>query len=199
MWDGVTFDVTATKQAGEVIRENEALLSHTARMAGVGHWVWDEVADRLIHCSPELATLHGVTMEEYLASHSSFERLLECVHPEDREKYGRIVLEAERTAGSYDIEYRYRVRPDGEYRYFREVGESVLDGSGRLVRTIGTEQDITEAKRAEARLRAAIEDAELADRSKSDFLANTSHELRTPLNAIMGFSEIGRASCRERV
>jgi len=55
---------------------------------------------------------------------------------------------------------------------------------------VAVTRDISDRKNQEAELVRTRDEADSANRIKTQFLANMSHELRTPLNSIMGFSEI---------
>jgi signal transduction histidine kinase len=80
----------------------------------------------------------------------------------------------------------------GRRIWISENARAVRDWSGALLCYEGTVEDVTEKFEQERTLRAALRQAEIANKMKAAFLAAMSHELKTPLNAVLGFSEIIR-------
>lgn len=91
--------------------------------------------------------------------------------------------------GEVQIEKRY-VRKNGDLVWARRAGCVIRDESGAPREFLVMVEDISEQKRAELALKNAKEQAESANKAKSEFLSRMSHELRTPLNAILGFGQL---------
>lgn len=64
------------------------------------------------------------------------------------------------------------------------------DKNGEVIGVIGNTFDITYLKKIERELRLAKEQAEIADRLKTQFIRDMEHDIRTPLSGIIGLAEI---------
>jgi len=148
---GVVSDITERKRAEEErhalarnLQESKARLEEAQRVAHMGHYYWDLVANRVIW-SDELYRIYGLTPQE---GPIDMAMVSEMIHPDDREHVFRAAEESVRSGVHSEAEHRV-VRPDGEVRTVQGLGTVKRDASGRAYEMFGTVQDITERKRAE--------------------------------------------------
>lgn len=178
-------DITHRKQAEKELKQVYTRLTLAARAGGVGVWDFDIVNNFLVW-DDQMFALYGVDKNNFSGA---YEAWLAGVHPDDKERGDAEIGMAIRGEKEFDTEFRV-CWPDGSIRNIRALAAVQLDDSGNPQRMIGTNWDITEHKRTEAKLIKALEEAESANMAKSVFLASMSHEIRTPLNSIIGFSQL---------
>jgi PAS domain S-box-containing protein len=158
-------DISVEKAHEAQLQRWEELFQH----AGWGVAMTEPETHRLLAINPAFARMHGYRVDELLGR-----PLSDCLAPESR-------LDIDRSASvSADGHHQYEaihVRKDGSRFPCLTESSAFRDESGQVVHCAANFQDITDRKRYEAELQAAIA-------ARDEFLSIASHELRTPLTAL---------------
>jgi PAS domain S-box-containing protein len=142
----ISRDVTARREKEEEIQTH---LEQAQEVGHVGSW-YLEIDTSDLQWSDECYRIFGLEP----GTPMTYERFLEMVHPEDREKVDDAWSEA-LEEGGYDIEHRIVV--DGKTRWVQETAEVEFDADGEPESGIGVVRDITEQVQQTREIRAQKE------------------------------------------
>jgi PAS domain S-box-containing protein len=149
-------DIGERLRAEAQLRESELRLRQALKIGGMGSFVYDIAADRWVG-SALLDSILGID-----AGHPrTLDGWKRLIHPDDRPALQRALRATVAEGMPFDHEYRI-VRPgDGTELWLKGLGEVLFNAQGQPCRVVGTNQDVTERKRAEETLRESQRELEL--------------------------------------
>lgn len=188
-------DAPAEPSGSELKRQNRALAQRLEKLEdqsweireseGVHRSLAEAFGDVVIHRDAEgKITFSNAMYGRYFDAKHPLPDLAETSIPEEVTSEDP-ALAAPRTC---DIELQ-TVRG---WRWFSWTDLVTRDHHTGAVGIRSVARDITARKNNEEALRAALEKAEIANETKSRFLAMVSHEIRTPLNGVIGMASLLR-------
>lgn len=145
----VADNISERKALQDSLHRMAANLSRVDTLLPLGSWKWN-IRSSLVNASDETLQLFGLRKTGGpIPMHSFVERL----HPADRGRLERTLKAARTTQKPYHIEFRI-ILPDGSVRTASSSGEVYRrDAHGRPTVMIGTVQDVTLRRQAEAAVR----------------------------------------------
>jgi diguanylate cyclase (GGDEF)-like protein/PAS domain S-box-containing protein len=172
-----TTNVDRQKKAEAALAYTESRWNSALEAAKQGVWEHDSRRPDDMYYSPMWRKMRGFSPYEYVdpAQGAWIERL----HPDDRERIRATVGKQERGDDGFDtLEYRERHK-DGHYLWILSRGRPVeWDAAGNVVRTIGTDTDITRLKDVERALAVEKERLRVTLESIGDGVISTDSQSR---------------------
>jgi PAS domain S-box-containing protein len=163
---GVSMDITDRKRVDLALQASEARFRQLAETVEEGFFVYETETAHYSYVNPAYWIVRGLPLDSRA---DSMEQWLSGIHPDDRDRIDA-ALKQERQGENFDQEYRY-ITPAGELRWLRSKAFPICNDAGQVVRIVGTVEDITARKQAEAerkRTEAALRDSEARFRSAFD-------------------------------
>nr|WP_255537088.1 ATP-binding protein [Pedobacter sp. SYSU D00873] len=164
-----TTNITGRIRLEQAVEESEARF----RIMAEGTNIFIAMADQesnAIYFNRAWSRLTGRSVEDLMAY-----GWVDLLHPEDKERYLKIYLDAFKVKGPFHGDFRI-LNKDGEYRWLLADGSARWHTDGSFAGYVSASIDITEQKQSEQR--------------KNDFISMVSHELKTPLTSIKSFVQV---------
>ncbi|HEV2129513.1 MAG TPA: PAS domain S-box protein, partial [Longimicrobiaceae bacterium] len=176
-------DITERIRAEEALRESEQRFRAVVENASDLVTLMDGTGV-IRYQSPAIERTYGYTQEELIGRNC-----FELIHPDDvPEVVPKLAELAIHPGETRSAGFRFRHK-NGRWIHVEAVG-ATLSATDPAEGVVVNTRDITERKETMEALERAKQEAEEANRAKSEFLSRMSHELRTPMNSILGFAQL---------
>ena len=193
---GTHTDISERKQAEANLLQATDRLTMATRAGGVGIWDYDVVNNRLVW-DEQMFRHYGITQQQFIGAYEAWQAGL---HPEDRQRGDEAIQMALRGEKEFDIEFRV-VWPDGSVHNIRGFAIVQRDASGKPLRMIGTNWDVTAQKKAEEDMNKMRLQLVQSDKLSTlgEMATGMAHEINQPLNAIALISTMFRKYMQKKM
>ncbi|MBV5317875.1 MAG: PAS domain S-box protein [Desulfobulbaceae bacterium] len=142
----VVRDITERKLSAAALLESEERFRTLATLAPVGIYLTSPEG-LCQYANPRWCVMAGLSQEEALGG-----GWMQGLHPDDRDRVFSCWQEMTRSRGRWGYEYRFLTR-EGKVTWVYGLATPQFDVTGKVIRYIGINTDITERKQAEESLR----------------------------------------------